>query len=45
MCVDFPQCEECERLLPKNFPEVIGNIDKCSMSEALDESVPGAWLG
>ena len=32
-------------LLPKNFPQAVGNIDKCSTSEALDESVPGAWLG
>ena len=45
MCADCAQCEECGRLLPKNISEVVGNIDKCSTSEALDESVPGAWLG
>ena len=38
-------CEKCGILLPKNCPQAIGNIDKCSTSEAFDESVPGAWLG
>ena len=38
-------CTQKETLLPKNCPQAIGNINKCSMSEALDESVPGAWLG
>jgi hypothetical protein len=26
-------------------PYPISNIDECSTSEALDDSVPGAWLG
>ena len=40
-------CEKCGKtnLLPKNCPQAIGNIKKFSTSEALDESVPGAWLG
>ena len=32
-------------LIHKNFAETVCNIDKCSLSEALDKSVPGAWVG
>ena len=32
-------------LIHKNYLQSIGNIDKCSMSEAHDKSVPGDWLG